>query len=220
MTSTTTIVVILVTTLVSWHGLKNPDFYARYIFDVQSILRNGEYFRIISSGFLHAGWMHLVFNMLSLYFFGPYIETITGPFLFLLIYFSSLIGGSVLSLWMNKNLEYMALGASGAVSGVVFSCIFLFPGGSIFIFPIPFPIPSWLYAILFVGVSLYGMQTRAGKIGHDAHLGGALSGLLVTFIIAPQAILSNIFLFIIIFGLVIVALIYIHKRFSLNGEKY
>jgi len=220
MTTTMTILVILITAFISWHGFKNPDFFERYIFDAQRILRNSEYLRIISSGFLHAGWMHLIFNMLSLYFFGPYIETISGPFLFLMIYFASLIGGGILSLWMNRNLEYRALGASGAVSGIVFSCIFLFPGGSIFIFPIPFPIPAWLYAILFVGISLYGMKSRAGIIGHDAHLGGALSGLIVTFIIAPQAILSNIFLFIVIIGMVIVSLIYIHKRFTLNGEKY
>jgi len=198
MNYTVTILIILVTTVISWYGFKNPDFFERYIFDAQRIWRNSEYLRIVSSGFLHAGWMHLIFNMLSLYFFAPYIETISGPFMLVCLYFASLAGGGILSLWMNRNLEYRALGASGAVSGIVFACIFLFPGGSIYIFPIPFPIPSWLYAILFVAISLYGMQSRAGRIGHDAHLGGALSGLIITVIIAPQAILSNIFLFIVI----------------------
>jgi len=209
-----TILIIVATALISIRGFNRPEFMARFIFDAQLIQRQREYLRLISSGFLHANWMHLIFNMLSLFFFGRYVEIVLGAPVYILLYLLSLIGGGLLSLILNRNTEYRALGASGAVSGIIFACIFIFPGGSVYMFPLPFPIPSWLYAILFVIISLYGMRSRAGNIGHDAHLGGALSGLLITAVLVPQAILNNLLLFIVILCLVVVSLIYIHKKFN------
>jgi membrane associated rhomboid family serine protease len=209
-----TILIILITTLVSMRGFNHPEFRARFIFDVQLIQREHGYIRLITSGFLHASWMHLIFNMLSLFFFGRYVEIVLGAQLYILLYLMSLLGGGLLSLYLNWNTDYSALGASGAVSGIIFACIFIFPGGSVYIFPLPFPIPSWLYAILFVVISLYGIRSNVGNIGHDAHLGGALSGLLVTAVLVPQAILNNMLLFIVILGLVIISLIYIHKKIN------
>ena len=209
-----TILIILITALVSMRGFNHPEFKARFIFDAQLIKKEHGYIRLITSGFLHASWMHLIFNMLSLFFFGRYVEIVLGAPLYILLYLVSLLGGGLFSLYLNWNNEYRALGASGAVSGIIFACIFIFPGGSIYIFMLPFPIPSWLYAILFVVISLYGMRSNIGNIGHDAHLGGALSGLLVTAVLVPQAILNNMLLFIVILGSVIVSLIYIHKKFN------
>jgi membrane associated rhomboid family serine protease len=209
-----TILIIVITALISVRGFNRSEFMARLIFDAQLIQRQREYIRLISSGFLHANWMHLIFNMLSLFFFGRYVEMVLGAPVYVMLYLLSLVGGGLLSLILNRNTEYRALGASGAVSGIIFACIFIFPGGSVYMFPLPFPIPSWLYAILFVVISLYGMRSRVGNIGHDAHLGGALSGLLITAVLVPQAILNNLILFIVILSLVVVSLIYIHKKFN------
>jgi membrane associated rhomboid family serine protease len=209
-----TIVIILITALISILGFNRPEFMARFIFDAQRIQKQGEYIRLITSGFLHANWMHLIFNMLSLYFFGRYIEIALGIPLYVMIYLLSLLGGGLLSLYLNRNREYRALGASAAVSGIIFACIFIFPGASVYVFPLPIPIPTWLYAILFVMISLYGMRRSVGNIGHDAHLGGALSGLLLTAVLVPQAILNNMLLFIVLLGLVLVSFVYIHKKFT------
>ena len=144
------------------------------MFDNQVISQRKEYFRLISSGFLHADWMHFAFNMFSLYSFGNHIEKYYTATNLLLIYFASIVGGNVLSLILYRNTLYRAIGASGGVCGVIYASIFMIPGGSIMILPIPFPIPSWVYAILFLLISFYGMRSARDNVGHVAHIGGAL----------------------------------------------
>jgi membrane associated rhomboid family serine protease len=151
-----------------------------------------EYKRLITSGFLHVSWIHFIFNMVSLQSFGAILEEVLGPLNFLLIYFGSLLGGSLFSLYINRNdKDYSAVGASGAVSGIIFSTIALWPSGSVSLLFIPAPIPGWLFALMFVLFSLYGIKTRLGNIGHEAHLGGALFGLLITAGLRPEVILEN-----------------------------
>ena len=115
-----------------------------------------------------------------------------------LIYAVSILGGNILSLLVYRNTHYRALGASGGVCGIIYASVFLLPGGSIYILPIPFPIPSWTYAILFLLISIYGMRSGRGNIGHVAHLGGALIGLLATFILFPRAVLAQPWLLLLI----------------------
>ena len=124
-------------------------------------------------------------GMISLYLFGSTIERFLGARDFLTIYFGSIVGGSLLSLLIHRRHDYRAYGASGGVCGIIFAHIFLFPGGSISFFPFPYGIPSWLYAICFMLGSFYGMKAQRDNIGHDAHLGGAILGLLITAALQP-----------------------------------
>ncbi|WP_428224464.1 rhomboid family intramembrane serine protease [Flavobacterium sp.] len=200
---------IVINVYVSYKGLSNRSFFENYKFEVDKILINKDYIRLVSSGFLHINWVHLVFNMLTLYSFSGLIETKLGGFGFLLIYFSSLIGGDLLSLFIHKNHgDYSSVGASGAVSGIVFASIALFPGLDLNLFGSSLAIPSWLYGILYVMYSIYGIKSQKDNIGHDAHLGGALLGMLVALGLLPSAIEENL-LVIIILILPILTFIYL-----------
>ncbi len=183
-----TLLVLGVTIYVSYRGFESGQFLEAYIFSPVHVLRDRQYHRLITSGFLHADWMHLLFNMFSLYSFGRHIELVFGRREFLLIYFSAILGGGLLSLYLHRHHDYRALGASGGVCGIIFASIFLLPGGGVRIFPLPISIPSWLYAILFILVSFSGMRTQRSNIGHDAHLGGALVGLAVATLLHPKII--------------------------------
>src|SRR5690606_20706371 len=138
----------------------------------------------------HANFMHLFFNMFALFTFGFTLEllfvelygSMVGGLYFLLIYFISLMTGSVLTVLLKRNdPKYVAVGASGAVSGIVFSYIIFDPTSQIFVFFIP--MPAYIFAILWIGFSIYGMKTRLGNIGHEAHLGGAFGGVIATFLL-------------------------------------
>jgi len=207
-----TILVMAVTVLVSLRGFTNPALVEKFIFSPEPILRGKQYYRIVTSAFLHGGWGHLLFNMFSLYSFGRGVELTHGAAAFLLIYFASVIGGSLLSLWLHRNHVYRAYGASGGVCGIIFSSIFLFPGGGIMVFPLPFSIPSWLYAIAFIGVSFYGIRSGRDNIGHDAHVGGAIIGLLTTALLYPHIVTRSPWLFLTVLGVSLAFFIYLEKH--------
>lgn len=203
--------IIAFTVYWSYRGFTDPRFAGVYIFSPVHILRDKQYHRLVSSGFLHANWIHLIFNMLSLYSFGANIERGAGLGAFLLIYLGSIVGGNLLSLYLHRHHDYRALGASGGVCGVIFASIFLFPGGSMVIFPLPIPIPSWLFAILFILVSFFGMRNQWGRIGHDAHLGGAIIGLLITTILYPYIVVRSPVLYVVIMGISAALFFYLYK---------
>lgn len=187
-----TLLLILANVIVSYKGFTNQSFFDGYKFEVDRILVNKDYKRLITSGFLHINWMHLIFNMLSLYAFSSILEFSLGGVKFLIIYMASLIGGDLLSLLIHKNHgDYSAVGASGAVCGVIFASIAIFPGMGVGFFGLPFSIPGWLYGILYVGYSIYGIRSAKDNIGHDAHLGGALIGMLTALAFAPEAFIGN-----------------------------
>ncbi len=203
--------IIAFTVYWSYRGFTDLRFADVYIFSPIHILRDKQYHRLVSSGFLHANWIHLIFNMLSLYSFGANIERGAGLGAFLLIYLGSIVGGNLLSLYLHRHHDYRALGASGGVCGVIFASIFLFPGGSMVIFPLPIPIPSWLFAILFILVSFFGMRNQWGRIGHDAHLGGAIIGLLITTILYPSIVVRSPVLYVVIMGISAALFFYLYK---------
>jgi membrane associated rhomboid family serine protease len=182
-----TAIIIVANILFSYKGFKDYGFFSGYKFEVGPILARKDYKRLITSGFLHADWIHLIMNMYTLFAFGSIIEfTLKWP-LFLVIYFSSLIGGNLLALFIYRNKpEYSAIGASGAVSGLIFACIALFPGIQITF------MPSLLFGLLFVAISIYGIKSKKGNIGHEAHLGGALIGMLVAIAFRPEVLQTNL----------------------------
>lgn len=173
--------ILLFTGLVTYKGLRDAAYFEDHLFETDAILKRREWKRLFSSGFLHVGWLHFGFNMIALMSFSWSLEAMFGYWEFAFIYFASLIGGSLLALYIHRNHgDYRAVGASGAVSGVIFASIFLFPEANIKLLFIPIGFPGWLLGILFIVVSIFGIKNKAGNIGHEAHLGGAIVGGVIT----------------------------------------
>ena len=184
--------IIAINVVFSLQGFNNRAFIDKYVFDIGKIRYGKEYVRLLTSGFLHANWSHLLFNMLTLFFFGGTMINYLGPSLFILLYLVSLVGGNLLALYVKKDdLHYRALGASGAVSGVLYAFILPFPWDKIYLFFIPIGIPAWIFGILFIVISIYGMRSNISNIGHEAHLGGAITGLLTMITIQPSLFINN-----------------------------
>lgn len=180
-------IILLLAGLVTFKGLQDERFMDRYSFAVDPILINKEYLRLLSSGFLHVGWIHFGFNMIVLLSFSSSLEVIYGFGPFVLLYFASLIGGNLLALYIHRNHgDYRAVGASGAVSGVVLSSLVLFPYADIGFFLIPISFKSWIFALLFVVISIFGIKRQSDNIGHEAHLGGGIIGVLLTPFMVPE----------------------------------
>lgn len=186
------LLLIVVNFLFSYKGFSNHAFFDAYKFQVDKILLYKDYKRLITSGFLHVNWLHLIFNMFSLYAFSGAVESGLGSLGFLLVYFASLLGGGLLSLMVHKNHgDYSAVGASGAVCGVIFASIALFPQNEIGFFFIPVGIPAWIFGVFYIGFSIYGIKSAKDNIGHEAHLGGALVGMIVALIMQPSSFVEN-----------------------------
>jgi len=204
--------IISITIVVSYLGFKRRDVEENLIFDPERILAGKEYYRLVTSGFLHSGWEHLLLNMVSLYFFGEFLEMALGKSHFLLIYFGAILGGSLLSLFVHRHHEYRAYGASGGVCGIIFAYILLSPNSGIGLFPIPIHIPGWVYAIGFMLASFHGMKKDNDNVGHDAHLGGAMIGMLLAAALHPAAARTNWKIFAVVQILSLVLLIYLWKN--------
>jgi membrane associated rhomboid family serine protease len=183
---------IIANVIVSYKGFNDRNFYERYEFSIEKILIYKQSYRLVTSGFLHVNWMHLIFNMLALYFFSGAVESFFGPLQFLLIYFVSMIGGDLLSLFIHRfDSGYSSVGASGAVCGIVFAAIAVFPGMGIGFFFIPVSIPAWIYGLAYVLYSIYGIRSRRDNVGHESHLAGALIGMLLAIVMHPDSLLQN-----------------------------
>jgi membrane associated rhomboid family serine protease len=201
------LLIILANFAISYKGFTNNAFMDGYKFEVDRILMDKDYMRLISSGFLHVNWQHLIFNMLALYSFSGLLEAQLGEWKYLLIYFASLIGGDLLSLYIHRHHgDYSAVGASGAICGLIFASIALFPGMEIGFMFLPFSMPSWLFGLLYVAYSIYGIKSKSDNIGHDAHLGGGLIGMLIAIACEPNALQIN---YLPIFAILVPSIIFI-----------
>lgn len=188
--NTVLLALIIVNVLFSYKGFNDLSFFRKYEFHVGSI-KAGEQIRMITSGFLHADITHLFFNMFTLWMFAPVVLGQLGNFSFLLIYFGSLIFGSLLTMvFHNNDYGYRAVGASGAVTGVLYSAILLQPDMMLGIFFI-IPMPAYIFGILYLLYSIYGMRAKNDNIGHTAHFGGAVGGYLITLIKQPTMFVDN-----------------------------
>jgi membrane associated rhomboid family serine protease len=202
---------IAINVVISFKGFNDLSFFRKYQFHVGSI-RSGEQIRMISSGFLHVDLGHLAFNMLSLYLFAPYVYGILNNFSFVLIYFASLIFGSLLTMIFHKDdYSYSAVGASGAVMGIIYSAILLDPSLDIYFFFIPIPIPGYIFGIGYLLYSIYGMKAKSDNIGHTAHFGGAIGGYLFTLMKKPSLFVDNTFM-VVILAIPILILFVMAKR--------
>ncbi|KLD78337.1 rhomboid family intramembrane serine protease [Xanthomonas hyacinthi] len=188
------LILIVLTVLVSWAAFNNRKLLDRLILWPPAIDRHKQYDRLLTHGFIHADFPHLLFNMITLYFFGGPIERLmerlTGSLLtYPLFYLAALVVAILPSYLKNqKNPNYFSLGASGAVSAVLFAYILLAPWTGIYFFFIPIPIPAILYALFYVGYSIW-MDRRGGdNINHSAHLAGAAFGVMFLLIMEPSVL--------------------------------
>ncbi|PTX42582.1 rhomboid family protein [Christiangramia gaetbulicola] len=182
--SLATLVVIAVNVLVSFKGFSDQSFFNKYKFNISDI-KQGSKFQIFTSGFLHVDTGHLFVNMLTLYFFANVLIYNLGAIAFIIIYLGSLLLGNLLSYFFHKDdYNYTAVGASGAVMGVLYSAILLQPDMTLGLFFV-IPVPAYVFGIGYLLYTIYGMKRRTDNIGHDAHFGGATGGYLITMLFAP-----------------------------------
>ena len=206
-----TLIIIALNVICSFKGFKDRSFFETYKFNVGGIKR-GEKLRMLVSGFLHVDLQHLLFNMITLYFFADQVIYKVGSFYFFLIYFGSLIFGNLLSYYFHKNESYYsAVGVCGAVIGFLYAAILLFPGMELYLYFIPIPIPSYIVGVGYMMYSIYGMKSRVGNIGHDAHFGGAIGGYVLTLLIAPQVLETHLWM-VILLAVPIIILFVMHQN--------
>jgi membrane associated rhomboid family serine protease len=203
-----TSLLIAVTCVASYFGFQSRGIEDRYIFCPERILADQQYYRLVTSAFLHAGWGHLLWNMIGLYSFGRALESFLGMGQFLLIYFGAVVGGNLLSLYVHRHHDYLAYGASGGVSGIIFAYLLWFPGAGVRLY-FALPIPGWLFAIGFIVGSFVAMKRARDNIGHDAHLGGAIIGFLIAAALEPGAVRENPWVFLLVLVPSVLLLIYL-----------
>lgn len=184
------IAILLSTVGISLYGLyKDPSLIEKWMFRPYYVARERKYLSFITSGFVHADLSHLLFNMFTFFFFALQLESFVGSIKFLLIYLVSLIVSDLPTYFKQRNNpDYAALGASGAISGLLFSSILYFPDSSIMIFPIPVPIPAPIFGLLYLAWCHFAERRANDNINHNAHLWGAIAGVLVTLVMSPYVI--------------------------------
>ncbi len=196
-----TIIIIAITAYISYNAFNNSSLFDKLIFFPPAI-REKQWYRFVTYGFIHADWSHLIFNMISLYLFGSEIEKVfkevfgiaTGTLLYISLYILGLVI-SILPTWFKKknNYFYRSLGASGAVSAVVFSYIMIYPMNFMGIMFIPIFLPAFIFGIIYVIVSIYLDKNRSGNINHTAHIAGGIFGIVFLFVIFQSMEGINIF---------------------------
>ncbi|MEN9447937.1 MAG: hypothetical protein RJA25_1227 [Bacteroidota bacterium] len=187
---------IALTVISSFLAFNNQVLFSNCVFNPYIIEKRKQYYRFVTAGFIHADWMHLLFNMYALYLFGSNVEIAfkeifqqLGTVLYIALYFSALIMSAMFSFYKHKeNPNYNAIGASGAVSAVLFVSIILFPSQRLMIFPIPFFIPSYILGPLYLWYSYYMGRKGMDNIGHDAHFFGAVWGVLFIVLLWKDAL--------------------------------
>ncbi len=203
-----TLIIIVITGLISFNAFNNPTLKSRLMFNPYIIIRDKQYYRFITSGFIHGDMLHLLFNMFVLYMFGSYVENIlsaiygtTGTVLYVLMYLLGIIVSDIPSFIKHKDAPYYnALGASGGVSSLLFSFIIFDPTQDLCLYGL-LCFPGFIWGALYIVYSFYMGKKGHGNINHDAHLYGGLFGIVFTIIAVPGVIpnfieqLSNFSLF-------------------------
>jgi membrane associated rhomboid family serine protease len=178
--------ILLFTVITSIYAFNDHTLYGKFMLHPYSVYRKNKLYTLITSGMIHSDWMHLIFNMMTFFFFAFTLEAQIGSFKFGLIYFASLILSDIPTIFKHKNdFWYNSLGASGAISGVLFSFILFYPLTPLYLFFIPIGIPAVLFGGLYLLYCVYASRQSRDNINHDAHFFGALTGIIITILIIP-----------------------------------
>lgn len=204
-----TLAIIAVNVLFSFKGFSDQSFFNKYKFNIADI-KGGSKHQILTSGFLHVDTAHLFVNMLTLYFFANVVIYALGSVAFVVIYLGSLLLGNLVSYFFHKDdYHYTAVGASGAVMGILYSAILLQPDMMLGLFFV-IPVPAYVFGIGYLLYTIYGMKKRTDNIGHDAHFGGATGGYLLTMLFAPWVFESHL-LMVVLLAVPIVILFFLQR---------
>jgi len=189
--------ILIVTIIISVLGFNNPELQAKLLHNPFLANKRKQYYRLLSSGFIHNGWSHLGFNMLTFFFFGGVVEKVyvknygdvVGSAIFLGVYLVAIIISDLPSFFKYKDMPaYSSLGASGGVSAIVFASILFQPTNDLYLLLIPIPIPAFILGVLYVVYSYYQSKNSTDNINHSAHLYGAVAGFVISAILIPSAI--------------------------------
>jgi membrane associated rhomboid family serine protease len=185
--------IFAITVLSSVWAFSNDTLFGNMILHPYSVSRGQRVYTVITSGLIHNDWMHLFFNMLSFCFFAFQLEPVLGHWQFALLYTLSLILSDLPTVYKHRNDDwYHSLGASGAVSAVIFSAIMYYPVSTMSLMILPIPIYSILFGVLYLIYCNYASKHARDNINHDAHMFGALSGMLITILLHPHVVNSFI----------------------------
>lgn len=189
-------IIFVFTVITSLYAFYDTSLYGKFMLHPYSVSKGKQVYTIITSGLIHADWMHLFFNMFTFYAFAFTLEQRMGSWQFGLLYFFGLVLSDLPTIFKHKDdFNYNSLGASGAISAVLFSAILFSPLTSLYLMFIPIPIPAIIFGVLYLFYCAYASKNARDHINHDAHLFGALTGLIFTIIFVP-GILQNFFLII------------------------
>ena len=185
-----TYALIIANLIASIYGLKfDRSFIGSYAFNVGALVNAKQHYRVFTSSFLHGDFFHLLFNMMTLFFFGPPVEELLGTDGFLVVYFGAVLASGIVSFYVNReNLTYTSLGASDGISGVLLSFCLFAPLYPIYFFLIPIPIPAILYGVGYLLISANMMGRYGGRTAHEAHFAGAVAGVVLTVLMMPQVV--------------------------------
>lgn len=192
-----TVIIILITVAISYFSFQNPVLQQKLIMNSTRIINHGEWYRLVTSGFIHSNWMHLGFNMFTLYFFGEWVEIIfgslkgsMGSLIFIAFYLIGIVISDLPSVFKHKNNPYYnSLGASGGVAAIVFSSILFFPTNDVCIYGF-ICIPGFILGPIYLIYSYYKGKDMSDNVNHNAHLYGALFGLGFSILLQPKVLFS------------------------------
>lgn len=190
MQGTITLILVIITVLISLAAFRDAGLTNKLILWPARMQTPGEYYRLLTSGFIHADGTHLLFNMFTLYFIGSHVESyfvfIDGELSYVLLYIAGIVVASIPSFMKNRNNNYFrSLGASGGVAAVLFSMVYIRPWGSLYLFAV-LPIPIIVFAVLYLVYSAYMARRGGDHINHDAHFWGAVFGFAFTWVASPD----------------------------------
>lgn len=179
------LVLLAAIALISYRAIKDPLLFNRLKFNVSAV-ENGEYYRLLTAGFIHVDYNHLFFNCFTLFIFGGNALYGLGTLNFILLYLISLLMGNGLAYYYHKkNPYYTAVGASGAIMGIVYSSILMFPEMELAFIFFPVPMPAYVFGVGYLIYTLFGIKSQNDGIGHTAHFGGAIGGIICTLVFDP-----------------------------------
>ena len=191
--------------LISYRAIKDPLLFNRLKFNVSAV-ENGEYYRLLTAGFIHVDYNHLFFNGFTLFIFGGNALYGLGTVNFILLYLISLLMGNGLAYYYHKkNPYYTAVGASGAIMGIVYSSILMFPEMELAFIFFPVPMPAYIFGVGYLIYTLFGIKSQNDGIGHTAHFGGAIGGIICTLMFDPYVFEKSFYTLILMVGITLIA---------------
>lgn len=223
-----TILIILATAITSIIAFRKSSLQERLQLDPRQILAEKEWYRLFSVSLVHGSWGHLIFNLLSFYSFAVLLEKNNGSLALFQIYGSSLLGASLLTTWLHRHHEYAGVGASGGIGGLILASIFIYPDTAIGFILLPIFIPGAVFAFFYLLITAVLIFRNSGRVAHDAHFGGAVTGLLLAWLYAPQQIREHLWLYLgfligclaVLWILVFHPYLFAFKRFSIGTAPY